>query len=214
MSKPKISFLFPVFFISLAVVMVSFSILAESGGASFSFSPASGSYQVNEEFEVELKINSTKPVTSLKAYIVFNPNFLSLTQLEINENQFPFWWEKEETPAGLIKLQSSVPLPGFQGETLVSKMRFQAKRFGKAAIVLESGSLILGPQDENLLYADSLPGADFSLVLSQTPKSMLSSSIFSPGIIAFFVLAGIAVILFFGIWLKGKRRVASKKQSG
>ena len=213
MLKPKISFLFPVFFISLAIVMVSLSVLAESGGASFSFSPASGSYQQNEEFEVELKINSTRPVTSLKAYVIFNPNFLSLTQLEINENQFPFWWEKEGTP-GLIKLQASTPMPGFQGETQVSKMRFKAKRFGKAAIALESSSSILSPQDENLLYMDSLSRANFSLVLSLTPESMLPSSVFSPGIIAFFILAGIAVILFFGMWLKGKRRVASKKQSG
>ena len=125
-------------------------------------SPSADSYKVNDEFTVELKINSPESITALKAYLNFDPSLLSVIGIDTENSAFPYWWEKDfdiDNETGEIKLQASTAFPGYSGnDGLVAKISFRAKSRGAAGIGYSINSLALRPDDKNVLsLAQSTP---------------------------------------------------------
>lgn len=187
--------------IVLALFGVSFAQAVSE--ASLYFVPSVGTYQKADEFDVELKINSQEPVTSIKAYVTYDPRVFSVRSFQVNGTTFPFWWEKESTP-GLLKLQASVPAPGFQGEQTVATLHLKTERkSGDAAIGLDPSSLVLNSNDEDTLHITSSSVARFLV-------GDASSS--SQGQLFLLVVGGFAVLALCGILLL--KRSPKKKVRG
>lgn len=197
-------------FLSLLLSGFATSVFAQDEAA-FLFLPSTGTYQAGDEFSVDLNIRTSTPVTSLKAYLAFNQDLLSVAQLNVNKNIFPYWWEQESTP-GLVKLQASTPSPGFDGEGTIATIRFKATRAGNALVAIDPSSLILTSRDENILDGNSLPQARFLLAAVQQVSGLPQVSISSPGVVVFFLLAGVSVIFFIGMWMRSKLREERKKR--
>lgn len=171
-----------------------FGVASFAGAASEAnlyFVPSSGIYQKTDEFTVELKLNSQDPVTSVKAYLTYDPAVLSIVSFQVNEGAFPFWPEKESVP-GLLKLQASIPIPGFQGDQTVATLRLKTEaRSGDAAIFVDPSSLVLSSNDENTLHITSLSAARF--LVGGASSSSQGKLLLFVGVLTAVVLCGIVM---------------------
>ena len=154
-------------------------------GATFSLSPTTGTYEVSEEFNIDLKVKAEDSVTSVRAYLTFDPSLLRVIEIQSNKDAFPYWWE-EESVDGIIKLQASVPAPGFKGEETIASIRFKATGAGSAQLAYDLSSLALNAQDENILDISSSNQARFTL-----SDQTISFSVFT--------MIGMVLIVFFGL---------------
>lgn len=163
-------------------------------GATFSLSPASGTYGVNEEFNIDLKVQTEDSITSIRVYLNYDPSLLRVLEIQSNKDAFPYWWE-EESVDGIVKLQASVPAPGFKGEETIANIRFEAVGSGSAQLAYDSSSLALNTQDENILDIPSSRQARFTL-----SNQALSSSVL--------IMIGVGLSVFFGLifYLKKKKK--------
>lgn len=154
-------------------------------GATFSLSPTSGMYGVGEEFNIDLKVQAEDSITSVRAYLNYDPSLLRVVEIQSNKDVFPYWWE-QESMEGIVKLQASVPTPGFQGEETIASIKFEATGAGSALFAYDSSSLALNAQDENILDIPSSSQARFTL----------SGQTFSSSVI---IMIGIGLFVFFGL---------------
>ncbi len=135
---------------------------AQGEGATFSLYPSSATFDVNDEFKVDLVLNTAVPVTSIKAYLTYDPKLLLLKSIESTNESFPYWWEKEEAN-GTIKLQASAPFPGIEGKAQLANLKFQGRQAGAAVLAFDPSSLVLTSQDENIADLASSLKAQFTL---------------------------------------------------
>jgi len=161
-------------------------------GATFSLSPASGMYGVGEEFDIDLKVQAEESITSVKAYLNYDPSLLQVIGIQSNKDGFPYWWE-EEGADGIIKLQASIPSPGFQGEETIANIKFEVTRAGSVQLAYDFSSLALNAQDENILDIPSSSQARFTL--SGQVSSFFSLPIIGIGLLVFFGLIAGALYL-------------------
>ena len=154
-------------------------------GATFSLSPTTGTYEVSEEFNIDLKVKAEDSVTSVRAYLTFDPSLLRVIEIQSNKDAFPYWWEQESLK-GIVKLQASAPAPGFQGEETIANIKFEVIGAGSALLAYDSSSLALNAQDENILDIPSSGQARFTL----SGQALSFSS---------FPVIGIGLLIFFGL---------------
>ena len=154
-------------------------------GATFSLSPASGMYGVGEEFDIDLNVQTEDSITSVRAYLNYDPSLLQVVEIQSNKDAFPYWWEQESMD-GIIKLQASVPTPGFQGEETIANIKFEVMGVGSAQLAYDFSSLALNAQDENILDIPSSSEARFTL----SGQTLSFSS---------FPVIGIGLLVFFGL---------------
>jgi len=169
-------------------------------------SPSTGSYKPNEEFTLQLQLDSPKPITSVQAHLNFDSSLFSVTSIETNQTTFPNWWEKK-SENGIIKLAASSPVPGVSGKMTFATINLKVLKAGTATIHYSSSSLVLDPSDQNILDLSSSSGASFTLgkgveaqpspATSSTPLPYMLGGI---GILAAFVIAGLL------LWNKSKKR--------
>jgi len=194
----KTYFLKHLLFVAIVSVGTAWSTAAADSEGIFSLSPSSGSYTVSETFEIVVKMHSSEPVTSLKSYISFNPDLVSVSDLRANHGTFAYWWEEEITP-GMIKLQSSIPAPGFQGEAEVARFTVQAKQQGTADFAIDPSSLVLTSQDTNILQVQDSFQARFLLAAnSASADNPLPSSFLFFAMIAASIMVIIMLVLLIG----------------
>ena len=190
---------FSKYFKSFLVLCLVFSgfifpgIISAKEGANFFLSPSVGTYKVNEELQVELKFNTSKAVTSVKAYLNFDSSLLAATKIDTENSDFSSWWENtytQENPVGQIKIQASSPSPGFTGEDgLIAKINFKVLKEGTVKISYDSSSLALLLNDENILNLDQSLQGEFKI------EGVSFDALSSPIVQIFIVLVLIAVIL-------------------
>ncbi len=193
-----------IFFI-LIIFLVSFlanKTLAQEE-ATFLLSPRSGNYNQGDVFSLELKFNSSEPVTSIKSYLNFNPSTIRVESVDSNAGIFPYWWENIfNNEEGTIQLQASLPAPG-EKEGLIAKIKFQVIKSGQANITFDASSLALKPSDENILNLTASVGAQFSL-FSPSLATMIKSNVLVS------VLSGILLILVIFFLILQKKRLVKK----
>ncbi|MFH1714026.1 MAG: fibronectin type III domain-containing protein [Candidatus Nealsonbacteria bacterium] len=143
-----------------------------SGQAVFYLQPASGTYNINDTFALELRtaIHSTSPITSIKAYLDFSPSTLSVTESTTTGSDFTTVWENSyNNSTGKIYLQVSVPSPGLTGDRKIAIIYFQAVSSGAGSVTYDSSSLALKLDDTNVLnLVNSVPAA---LTINTPPVS-------------------------------------------
>ncbi len=130
--------------------------------ALFEILPANSAISLNGTFSVNLKISASAGVTSLKAYLDFPASLLQVQSINLTNSVFATPWENDfDNTAGKVKLQLSLPSPGFQGSNgLVATVNFRGVGAGNGSITYDASSLALKDNDENILnIANSVEGA-------------------------------------------------------
>lgn len=146
--------------------------------ALFEFSPSGGIFYTNDTFSVNLTVSVSVGVTSVKAYLNFNPVYVQVTNLDLNNSVFGSQWEKSfNNTTGKIQIQASTPSPGFTGNGgLIANITFRAVLTGSANITYDAASLALTIADQNILnLAKSVSGA-FSITSAPVPTGLDTSS--------------------------------------
>ena len=139
--------------------------------AAFLLSPSSGNYNQGDVFSLELKFNSSEPVTSIKSYLNFNPSTIKVESIDTT-GVFTYWWENIfDNKTGKIKLQASAPAPGGK-EGLIARINFKAINKGAAEISFESPSSALKSNDEDILNLTASIGARFSIDSTSSKPAM------------------------------------------
>jgi len=129
----------------------------------FYLSPESGNYTVNSAFSISIHANTSAAITSVRAYLNFNSSLLSVTNIDTSGSVFSNWWESSSTAIGKIQLQASTPSPGVSGDGVVAVITFRALGPGTAVITYDPVSLVLRPDDTNILNLVRSTGASFVL---------------------------------------------------
>jgi hypothetical protein len=112
--------------------------------------PSSIVYETGEEIIAEIMLNTAEAATSLRIQFLYDIHSLRVKEIQPNTDDFPFWW-KQEGDNGLVELELSAPMPGFQGEASVAIVTFEAINSGSYEFMLGEDSLVLNGQDENIL---------------------------------------------------------------
>ena len=139
--------------------------------ASFFLSPSSGEYEVNDIVSIDLRINTSAAVTSVKAYLDFDTSTISISNIDTTGSVFSNVWENAfDDITGKIMLQVSTNAPGYIGTNgFIAKINFQAINAGSATITYDSSSLALKPDDTNIFNLGSSTGASFTIVEAPAP---------------------------------------------
>lgn len=136
--------------------------------AVFYFFPGDGTFNVDDNFSVDLRVNTSAAIASVKAYLNFDYSFISVTDIDITDSAFSVWWENTyNNSTGEIQLQASMPSPGFIGDGLIAKINFLAINSGTANVTYDSVSLVLKPDDTNILNLTR--SAEASFIISSPP---------------------------------------------
>lgn len=170
-------------FLALAALFLMTGQAFAQKEAAFILSPDGGSYNLGDKFSVELKLNSSEPLTSVKSELSFDPSVVKVVDIDSDSGVFSYWWEKFfDNEAGIIRLQASVPSPG-QTEGIIAKINFQAIKTGQSAVSFNPSSLALKPNDENIFNLTASVGAIFS-VFGPTLKQSSSGPLITILVIA------------------------------
>jgi hypothetical protein len=160
--------------------------------AVFLLSPNSGNYNQGDEFSINLKLNSSGPVTSIKSYLKFDPAAIKVENIDTT-GAFTYWWENIfDNKTGKIQLQASAAAPGIK-EGLIAKINFQSIKNGTAEISFESTSLALKADDEDILNLAASVGAEFTIDPASPISIAGSKNIL---LIIFGVLLVVIIIVF------------------
>src|SRR3989344_3345665 len=146
--------------------------------AHYFLSFSSGTFNLYDTFQVELRIASSEAITSIKAYLDYEPSLIAVTSMQISLNSFSTWWEDTfDNTAGELKFQASTPTPGFIGNNgLIATITFQAMGEGTANLTYDATSLALKFSDTNILnIAGSTIGAYAIVGLSDTDPPVRSN---------------------------------------
>src|SRR3989344_5104770 len=134
-------------------------------------SPSSGSHNVGNTFQVELRLASSAGVTSMKAYLNFNSSLLQVTNVSTTGGAFQTYWEATST-SNQVRLQGSSPTPGVSGNNnLVATITFQALAAGTASLTYDASSLALKSDDTNILNIGGSQTGSYTLVSDTTAPS-------------------------------------------
>ena len=189
------------FFCTFIVLTVLFSAIGQASAqeeATFTLSPSSGTYNLGDKFSVELKLDSSQPLTSVKSELSFDPSIVKVADIDSDSGVFTYWWEKFfDNEKGAIRLQASVPSPG-QTEGLIAKINFEAVKAGQSTVSFNPSSLALKPNDEDIFNLTASVGANFSVF-----APILKQSSFGLWI----TLLAIALVLFVVFFVFKKRLV-------
>ncbi len=138
--------------------------------------PETGNFLIGSSFSVQLKVNSSVAITSVKAYLDFNPALLSAT-LNTTGTAFPNIWEAT-VASGKIKFQGSAPTPGVSGEKLVATINFQAIGAGSATFTYDTQNVLaLKPDDTNILNVAQSKGGTYTISANDTTSPTASITI-------------------------------------
>lgn len=139
--------------------------------AVFEITPSAGNYIIGNTFSVDLFINTSIAINSVKAYLNFPSSYLQVSSLDFNDSVFGSQWEKTfNNTTGKIQIQASTPSPGFTGNSgLIAKINFQTLALGSASITYDPTSLTLTATDQNVLNLTRSGGATFTIGSSPPP---------------------------------------------
>lgn len=134
-------------------------------------SPQGGTYVQGSTIPVALKLSVSSPITSLRAYITYNPSLASVLSIQKTGSAFLTWWEETvDAQTGKIQLQASLPAPGFAGTNgLVATINLKVLQPGTLAIGYDQSSLALQADDTNILNLGRSETGSYILTSFQNP---------------------------------------------
>lgn len=119
---------------------------AEAAGASLFFSPSSGTYPVNTEFSIRIKINSGgENINAAEGNLIFDKEKIEVIGISKADSIFPLWpiGPTFSNKEGTINFGGGLTPPGFTGvQGNVCEITFRTKKVGTADLIFSSGSIL------------------------------------------------------------------------
>lgn len=178
------------------------------GQATFSLVPSTGTHRSGEEFALDLRLNTQDVITSVRAYLSFDPKVLNVVRIE-KGNTLSYWWESAAED-GVIKLSASVPAPGISGQIAIATIIFKGQQAGGSNIGYDPNSVVLNAADQDVVNLASSAEGNFVVVPgaesdSETEAGAKGSSGNFLGIL--FGIAGVLLVgvVLYIVWRKTQR---------
>ncbi len=159
---------------SLAFVVCFWIIFPLSAfAASFSFTPASGTYSVGSTFAVGVYVGSQDRAMNAASGVVSYPeDLLEVTSISKNQSQMSLWVQEPSfsNTSGTVNYEGVVLNPGYTGaQGKVVTITFKVKAQGTASLSFTSGS-ILANDGAGTEILSSKGSAQFTLTPKPTPE--------------------------------------------
>jgi hypothetical protein len=121
--------------------------------AEISILSGSKTFAKDETFAVDVKLNLLQAATAAKIYINYDSAKLTGQSIDTSVSDFTTAWPEAtfDSSSGLIKLQAAQTSPGISGDATVARLTFKAIAGGDAILTLDSSSLVLTEDDQNLI---------------------------------------------------------------
>ncbi|MCH7604544.1 hypothetical protein IID24_00910 [Patescibacteria group bacterium] len=150
--------------------------------AVFFLSPDTGNIFVNTIFSTELRFSTSEAITSIKAYLDFDPSLITVTAIATTGSVFSSVWEKEfDNTLGKVRFQASLPSPGFNGsDGIVISILFLAMAPGTATTTYDADSLVLKSNDEDILNLSRSTGGTLTISSDTTSPSPPTTVSYNP----------------------------------
>ena len=106
-----------------------------------------------DTFDVDVKMNLEEAATAARIYINFDPTKISGQSIDTGVSAFTTVWPEAiyDNASGVVKLQAGQKAPGVSGEITFARLTFAANESGSANLSLDASSLVLTPNDSNLV---------------------------------------------------------------
>lgn len=154
------------------VVYAALGLAAIMGGlpvcaATFTFSPPNGSYQVGQDFNVNVYVDSREGFDTVRANLKFSADNLEIKNFTRNSSfSFPSGENGHNNQTGTFSYGAGIPGGISQGSTF-GTITFRAKSPGQATLEINGDSLILSDGENKFDGKNST--ALFSLTSAATP---------------------------------------------
>ncbi len=126
----------------LSILM--FGIASVASAADFNLSPTSGTLALNQEFSVDIRIDSAgATINAAQATLLFPGNVIQIKDISKDDSIFDFWLQEPEfsNSAGTVSFIAGTP-NGVSGSSLqVVRINFVAKGVGDAVISFVDGAI-------------------------------------------------------------------------
>lgn len=164
-------------FAGLVLTFMFFS-AASANAASLSVSPTTGSFPVDETFDVSLFLNTDgKGVNTIKASLEFPADKLQLVTPATGQSMVSLWatYPQFNNINGTILLQGGIPGGIRTSQGLVTKLTFRVKSVGTAMVRILDDSKILLDNGEGTNVLDKMNNGIYDLTLPP-PKGPVVAS--------------------------------------
>ncbi len=154
----------------LALLLQSVAVQA----ATFTLSPPAGSYQVGQDFNVNVYVNSDTGFDTVRANLKYSADTLEVKSFSRNTSfSFPSGENGFDNQAGIISYGAGIPGGTTSGSNF-GTITFRVKSPGQGSVQLNNDSMILA-EGENK-YDGKPSSALFSLTPPATPKPTIPAS--------------------------------------
>jgi hypothetical protein len=140
--KKLSAFLITVFlFLNILAVFVS---PAQATGASFYLAPSTGTFVIDSEFSIVVRMNTDgQVVNAAEGALSYDPKFLEVVNISRSGSVFALWPTEPVASAGNIRFAGGIPMPGYKGsDAYVLAIRFKAKALGVTQVNFTSGAVL------------------------------------------------------------------------
>jgi len=123
--------------------------------------PQKGTYKAGDDVSVVFRLSSSDSIISLLTGIKYDPSLIEIKKINKDGSIFLSWWEEVvDKESGVIRLQASLPSPGFKGtDGLIAIIEMRVLKEGELVLTYDPFSLVLKGDDSNILsLAKSIDG--------------------------------------------------------
>jgi len=155
-------------FLYFGVLALSFILTSQAHAASYSLSPASGSYGVGESFTVRVMVNTGgDAVNTGEARITYDTTKLTAVSVSKDGSPFNLWVTEPGVSGGAITFAGGGTSP-LSGTKSILSITFRGKAEGQASVEFANASLLAGA-GQNVLSGST--GATYTITAaSATPE--------------------------------------------
>ncbi|MBU4216345.1 cohesin domain-containing protein [Candidatus Parcubacteria bacterium] len=117
---------------------------ASAAGASLYLTPSTGTYVIDGEFTISVKLNTGgQVVNAAEGALSYDAALLEAVSINRNGAVFNLWTTEPVATGGNIKFGGGVPMPGYNGVSgHVLSVKFKAKAPGVAQVNFTSGAVL------------------------------------------------------------------------
>lgn len=146
-----------------------------AAGASLYLAPSTGTYVIDGEFTVSVKLNTGgQVVNAAEGALSYDTAFLEAISINRNGAVFSLWTTEPVASAGNIRFGGGVPMPGYNGTNgHVLSVKFKAKASGVAQVYFTSGAVLANDGKGTNILASMGVGSYTISPKIEAPKSEL-----------------------------------------
>ena len=135
---------FPKFLLgAVSIFFIPLFAIAQTGGATMSISPDSGTYSVGKAFTVNIVVDSADGFNTGNATLNFDPNILAATGVSKGSSAFSLWAVEPafDNAKGTVNFEGGNTAP-LTGKKTILSVSFKALKEGKAELSFSAGSVL------------------------------------------------------------------------